>query len=171
MNDRNTFPAECRWRAVACCLFQVKLRLTDVAAGQMKKRDGVPLTARTLFQGLLEPWTKADDFQCREVAGGACPLTAKSPKYEAGKLCVGDISVLEIDRRRVLDKILRAFQDENWPDRIVDPLGRDRCTATNNLRNAVYRLNREQDPWLVDFSCDGSGHRVCWDFVHWDAEP
>jgi hypothetical protein len=58
------------------------------------------------------------------------------------------------------EEILAAFQDQQWPRHIDNPL-RNQKDPYESLRNAVKKLNRQQNP-VMDFSLDGAGEGVIW---------
>jgi hypothetical protein len=63
--------------------------------------------------------------------------------------------------------ILTAFQEEDWAERIDDPLT-PLCNGnaqSNRLRNQVQALNRRLDEKLIRFCMDGTGQGICWEFV------
>ncbi len=94
------------------------------------------------------------------------PQTVVKPRYDKllRQLWVGEVMVLENQRARNRHLVLLAFEEQGWPPAIVDPLGGD-GSAENKLRDAVYGLNDGQDPWLIDFSADGTGYGIRWKFV------
>jgi hypothetical protein len=94
-------------------------------------------------------------------------FAAAKPRYDRtrGELSVWGIVVMTLDRLRDRHAVLCALEDQGWPPRIVDPLGRDAHSAENGYCDIVYWLNRPQDPWLIDFSCDGTGHGIRWKLV------
>lgn len=62
------------------------------------------------------------------------------------------------------EAILSAFQEEGWPPRIDDPLGRGvgRQAPRLRLRDAVRALNARQRDVRVRFAQDGTGEGVRW---------
>jgi len=61
--------------------------------------------------------------------------------------------------------ILRAFQEENWPQRIDDPLHPNGGDGKARLRSTVHCLNGHQHPAAIHFFADGSGHGIRWELV------
>jgi hypothetical protein len=62
------------------------------------------------------------------------------------------------------ETILAAFQEENWPPRIDDPLGQvDGLDPHERLHEAVKGLNRGQVTRLMVFRRDGTGEGVMWE--------
>lgn len=65
------------------------------------------------------------------------------------------------------EAILAAFEEENWPTRIDDPLPpRVDLDPKRRLHDTINSLNRNQKSRLVRFFGDGSGEGVRWEFVH-----
>jgi hypothetical protein len=62
--------------------------------------------------------------------------------------------------------VLAAFQEEDWPERIDDPLprapGQD---PSRRLADTIKNLNRHQVNRLIRFSADGTGRGVCWEVI------
>jgi hypothetical protein len=60
--------------------------------------------------------------------------------------------------------VLAAFEEEDWPPRIDDPLpGNPSLEAKRRLRETVTSLNRNQKQHLIQFMGDGSGQGVRWE--------
>lgn len=63
----------------------------------------------------------------------------------------------------IQEAILAAFQEENWPTRIDDPIppccNQDRKQC---LRGAIRSLNQHQEDGLIQFFSDGEGGGICW---------
>lgn len=59
--------------------------------------------------------------------------------------------------------ILASFEEDNWPDRIDDPLPvTSEVDPAQRLHDAVRGLNRNQRRPLIRFERDGRGKGVCW---------
>lgn len=62
------------------------------------------------------------------------------------------------------EAVLSAFQQEDWPPRIDDPLpfsiDQD---AKRRLNRTIERLNKHQRSSLIRFYGDGTGRAVCWE--------
>ena len=59
--------------------------------------------------------------------------------------------------------VLNAFQEEQWPDRIDDPLPpKSELDRRIRLRETVKSLNRNQGERLLHFFADGTGCGICW---------
>jgi hypothetical protein len=64
------------------------------------------------------------------------------------------------------EMVLAAFQEEDWPARIDDPLpGNPSVEPKRRLRETVTSLNRNQKEHLIQFMGDGSGQGVRWERV------
>jgi len=62
-------------------------------------------------------------------------------------------------------KILAAFQEEGWPQRIFDPLSPSGTQPpARRLRRAIYQLNKAVNAPLLHFHTNGDGISVCWRF-------
>jgi hypothetical protein len=63
-------------------------------------------------------------------------------------------------------RILDAFEEEDWPWRIADPLppleGR---LQAQRLRKQVYALNRRMTVRRIRFFLDGTGQGLCWELL------
>jgi hypothetical protein len=64
------------------------------------------------------------------------------------------------------EAVLAAFQEEDWPERIDNPLSHKSDQDPKcRLRDTINSLNRNQKRPLVRFRCDRSGQGVCWEFT------
>ena len=64
------------------------------------------------------------------------------------------------------ETILSVFDEENWPNRIDDPLPPNAEMDTKNrLHDTIKSLNKGQKTKLVRFRGDGTGEGVLWEFV------
>lgn len=62
--------------------------------------------------------------------------------------------------------ILAAFQEEDWPPRIDDPLPpHPDQDAKRRLHDTITTLNRHQKHRLIRFSGDGSGEGIRWEYL------
>lgn len=67
--------------------------------------------------------------------------------------------------------VLNAFQEENWPDRVFDPMKpKEGVDSRRRLNDTVKGLNNKQRSKLIRFRCDGSGEGVTWEPVE-NSEP
>ena len=69
------------------------------------------------------------------------------------------------------EMILSAFQEENWPVRIDDPLPpHPDQDAKRRLHDTIVSLNRNHKSRFIRFMGDGTGEGVRWTLVTGDAE-
>jgi hypothetical protein len=62
------------------------------------------------------------------------------------------------------EKVLNAFEEENWPVRIDDPLPpNEKLDAKQRLHDTIKNLNRHQKNPLIRFMGDGTGQGVRWE--------
>jgi hypothetical protein len=61
--------------------------------------------------------------------------------------------------------ILKAFQEENWPARVDDPLHPNGGDDKARLRATIHCLNGYQHPPSIRFFADGSGHGIRWELI------
>ena len=95
-------------------------------------------------------------------------LPSRSPKWDRQRqeLLVGH---LVVKRFRVpapsQEVILAAFEEEDWPARIDDPLPRlnEQCPK-RRLQETIKSLNRNQRHPLLRLLGDGSGQGVLWEY-------
>ena len=67
--------------------------------------------------------------------------------------------------------VLNAFQEENWPDRVFDPMKpKEGVDSRRRLNDTVKGLNNKQKSKLIRFRCDGSGEGVTWEPIE-NPEP
>jgi hypothetical protein len=67
--------------------------------------------------------------------------------------------------------ILSAFQEENWPPRIDDPLHPNGGDGKARLRSTIHCLNHCQHPPLIHFFADGSGCGIRWALISPPQNP
>jgi hypothetical protein len=120
-------------------------RLVGAGLGQAFTLDSPPAAAASPSQSTLLPYWDADR---RELRVG--PTLVKSFRVPA----------------RNQETILSAFQEENWPVRIDDPLppAAD-INPKQRLHSTIQCLNRNRKANLVHFHGDGCGMGVCWDLL------
>jgi hypothetical protein len=64
------------------------------------------------------------------------------------------------------EAVLAAFQEEGWPRCVHDPLSPVAdYPPKNRLRETIRGLNAGQTNGLIRFRGDGTGERVCWEFI------
>ena len=62
------------------------------------------------------------------------------------------------------ETILQVFEEENWPERIDDPLPQTTSPEPKRrLHDTINALNRNQKSPLIRFYGDGRGEGVCWE--------
>ena len=79
-----------------------------------------------------------------------------------------DGQVVKQFRRRAFNQevVLAAFQEEDWPLRIYDPLAPQPCQdMKRRLNDTIKCLNRGQTRRLLHFRGDGTGEGVLWEVV------
>jgi hypothetical protein len=102
------------------------------------------------------------------VSSAAISTLAMSPTWDrdrqqlrVGKLIVKEFKVPASNQ----EAILAAFQEENWPPRIDDPLSPvPDQDPKRRLHDTINSLNRNQKQSLIRFLGDGSGQGVRWEF-------
>ena len=61
------------------------------------------------------------------------------------------------------ETILAAFEEEDWPPRIDDPLPpKSNLAGKNRLHDTIKCLNRNHRKRLLRFNGDGTGEGVLW---------
>ncbi len=157
MQDTDVVWQNCQWRFEGLCLLRVKLGLLEVS-----RVSAEPLAPHALLRRLLETTTD-DDLTCPADGECNCPFLVR-PKYDShlGELSVNGFVILRLERRRNRHELLRAFEEQGWPSWIETPLHTD---CDNSLHDVIYGVNRGQNPWLIDFSSDGTGGGVRWEFI------
>jgi hypothetical protein len=95
------------------------------------------------------------------------PLTGSQPvvhyNAELFELWVNGTLVKRLDIRAANQiAILSAFQEENWPPRIDDPLHPNGGDGKARLRSTIHCLNGHQHPPSIHFFADGSGRGIRW---------
>jgi hypothetical protein len=88
------------------------------------------------------------------------------PKWDAARreLSLGGRMVKQFHvPARNQELILSAFQEQDWPESIDDPLtGEIDIDPKTRLNDAVYRLNHKQLASLLRFHVNRHGSGVCW---------
>ncbi len=94
------------------------------------------------------------------------PSVVQVPDWDADgrELRLGEVVVKRFRQPAELQElILTVFQEDNWTRRIDSPIhGDSERQAQDRLRDAVKRLNRQQNP-LIRFRLDGRGQGVLWE--------
>jgi hypothetical protein len=69
------------------------------------------------------------------------------------------------------ETILMAFEEENWPPRIDDPLPvHPDLLPKRRLHDTIKSLNRNQKNWLIRFMGDGTGEGIRWELISFKDE-
>lgn len=115
------------------------------------------------------PPTSPADEQPREVPwNGAGDLSAR-PHWEPDRheLRLGSVLVKQFKWPAMnQETILAAFQEEDWPFRIDDPLPpQPDQDAKRRLSDTIKCLNRKQKNRLIHFRGDGTGEGIIWEII------
>ena len=98
--------------------------------------------------------------------GKSLPETSLKPQWNAARreLSLGGRLVKQFHvPARNQELILSAFQQEDWPESIDDPLaGEIHIDPKTRLNDAIYRLNHKQLACLLRFHVNRHGSAVCW---------
>lgn len=87
--------------------------------------------------------------------------TTENPHWDGAKLKVGSEVIATVAPKATnLRPVLEAFQLDEWPERIDDPLPFGCDDPGQRLRDTVRMLNRKQDTIL--FESDGTGEGITW---------
>jgi hypothetical protein len=109
------------------------------------------------------PMTSAGDI---EGAPGKVNVIVKPHwKRAERELLLGNLVVTNFHGRPANQElVLTVFEEEGWPVCIDDPLpARPKTKAQSRLHDVVRALNHRQTD--IHFFRDGSGERICWQFV------
>lgn len=111
----------------------------------------------------------------RPVVAAPEPLARVVPRWD------GDLQELRVNGVIVKqfkvpapnqEMILSAFQEENWPARIDDPLPPTHDQdSKRRLHDTIVSLNRNHKSRFIRFMGDGTGEGVRWTLVTDDADP
>jgi hypothetical protein len=64
------------------------------------------------------------------------------------------------------ERILTAFEEDNWPPHVDDPLPpKEGLDSQSRLHDAIKCLNRNQRQRLLRFRGDGTGKGILWEFA------
>jgi hypothetical protein len=105
----------------------------------------------------------------RAPASRFAPAATDAPlpvwNAERRVLAVGGRIVKHFKRRAMNQElILASFQEEGWPNRILDPLSPHPAQdVKRRLSDTIKHLNRRQQIRLIRFHGDGSGQGVVWE--------
>jgi hypothetical protein len=101
---------------------------------------------------------------------GALPSDgATRPNWDSDRheLRLGDYLVKQYKLKSPnQESILAAFEEEDWPPRVDDPLvPHPESEPKERLRNTIKSLNRKQVHRLIRFMGDGTGEAVRWELT------
>ncbi len=122
----------------------------------------------------VPPALHADDRgggACRRSSAadvaGAVAVQTMLPRWDRDRrMLYFDGQVVKQYRCRAANQeaILAAFQEENWPYVIDDPLAPlPEVLPKQRLNETIKALNAKQHCLLLRFRGDGTGQRVCWE--------
>ena len=134
---------------------EIAIALTEAGAVELR-RSGMALNTAVPEPGV--------------ALGSATNTTAIRYDAAAGELWLGEVLVLRLRRgSRSPAAVLEAFERRCWQQAITCPFkhltGRQRSQA---LRDAVFGLNRRQQPLLIEFHSLGKGQRLIYLIVDRD---
>lgn len=92
-------------------------------------------------------------------------IQTEKPRWdrERRELLVGDVVVRPHQRPSPNQELLlAAFEEQEWPERIDDPLLRSSVDSKRRLHDTVKSLNRSIPTRAVRFGGDGTGMGVLW---------
>ena len=108
----------------------------------------------------------------QSASHGTQPQAVVEYNAELFELWVNGTLVKRLDIRAANQiAILRAFQEEDWPPRIDDPLHPNGGDDKARLRSTIHCLNGRQHPAAIRFFADGSGHGIRWEFLPPHIKP
>jgi hypothetical protein len=130
-------------------------------AKQSEARDGVEPNS---FESTLQP-TKQQPIE----SGHGGHNGNASPKWDRDRreLRIGSklVKVFKLPSP-MQEAILMAFEEEQWPPRIDDPLpGHPDLLPKRRLHDTIKSLNRNQKNSLIRFMGDGTGEGIRWELI------
>ena len=98
----------------------------------------------------------------RALSDGLNRTRSLLPRWDRdeGKLWFGDKVAREVRSGRNIIKILDAFENHGWPDRIEDPISSRGFPDSQRLRESIRTLNDELK--FIRFEADGTGAGMRW---------
>ena len=120
-----------------------------------KLKDQNQLNHPTTNMSITEPAAPIWDADAREFRLGE--IVVKRFKWPA----------------RNQEQVLRAFQQNNWPHKILNPLPNNVVVCRKaQLHDTIKCLNRNQVNTAIKFRGDGTGNGVFWEIVSdYDQKP
>lgn len=140
------------------------------ASRRFQHRKNLSFTKETCFL-LSDATLLASEISLADagLAAHSPPTKVLTPRWDVDDrtLYVGEAIVKQYRVRSPnQEAILSAFEEENWPHYIDDPLS---PAADQNpkqrLRDTIKWLNANQKNRLIRFRGDGTGERVRWELV------
>lgn len=108
----------------------------------------------------------ASPDETRAANGKSHHRASLKPRWDAARreLSLGGRMVKQFHvPARNQELILSAFQQEDWPESIDDPLAAEiDIDPKTRLNDAIYRLNHKQLTCLLRFHVNRHGSAVCW---------
>ncbi len=102
-------------------------------------------------------------------SAAAAAASERTPRWDRDRqeLSVGDAIVKRFKAPAAnQETILAAFEEEDWPPRIDDPLSPSpEVEPKRRLHDTINSLNRNQKMQLLRFFGDGSGTGIRWEFM------
>ena len=100
----------------------------------------------------------------RNVSPSPCPSQCPSPIWDRDRreLRLGNLLVKQFKwPAENQERVLNAFQEEGWPQRIDDPIMPDpKICPKRRLHDTLKCLNRKQVNEVIKFRGDGTGKGV-----------
>jgi hypothetical protein len=112
--------------------------------------------------GFISSWNSPDPLLNDTITQDLMPFWDS----ETRELRVGDQLVKRFTRPAPISEVvLASFQELNWPKHLDDPLPPERSIVPEErLRDTIRRLNRCQKPQKINFTSDGLGAGIRWDW-------
>ncbi len=106
--------------------------------------------------------TVLQSLQCLTPRGS--PLMKPRWEYVRRELSFGLVVIKRFRKAAPnQERLLEAFELENWAIQVADPLPRDHgIIPSERLRETIKRLNRSILHSPIRFRTDGTGKRACW---------
>jgi hypothetical protein len=170
-------PSDLRWLV---CREYVEHASEETAAANGRRAfragSGLTFSKRTCFVLTKEGVAFAHELIGSSAGPGSKPSAgsngsglARRPVWDSERheLRVGDLLIKRFKWPAINQvALLAAFQEEEWPARIDDPLPpRPEQDPKRRLHDTIKCLNRNQQSGLIHFRGDGTGEGVVWEFV------
>jgi hypothetical protein len=130
-----------------------------------RRRSGLCLSSRTCFiltpegEEFLRSWSNGDRTAARQQPEGTPVWDGRRRELRVGSAIVKRFQQPASNQ----ELVLAAFQEEEWPPRIFDPLPpvRDQDTK-RRLHSTINNLNRGHDQPILRFHGGGDGLSISW---------